>query len=55
MQNLNAGTIPSWENLCCDDVLWSDLGAAIDIPCYFGSKSNLLDLLKNNMEVYGSP
>ena len=39
----------TFKNKCCTSQSWSDKGVAIDIPCYFGQKSNLLILFWNNM------
>ncbi len=46
---------PFLENRCCGEVPWSDLGAAIDIPCYFKANLKGLILSQNNMGCLWEP
>ncbi len=46
---------PFSENQCCGAVPWSDLGAVIDIPCYFRPKSRGSIFVQNNMGCLWQP
>ena len=46
---------PLLENQCCGMVIWSDIRAVIDIPCYFWPKSRGSNFVQNNMACLWQP